>query len=176
MQDLPEYVHRQVLRYLQFSQLWNLSLVCKRLHALVHAKGACDGVYEQRWNQKRTDTTVREYLQKARTSTISVTGRVCCNRWKLEKDENDIGSTIQQILPPTTTPKKVELDDFDDEILPETDDFGDEIREEGTSAFEEEDFVAYQKGKHNGLWVSFEANATDRLRVDFLENFIDCCN
>jgi hypothetical protein len=64
MKDLPEHIHLQIISLLQFSHMWNVSLVCKQFHTLLHTKGICDGVYEQRWNHKRTDTTLHDYIEK----------------------------------------------------------------------------------------------------------------
>ena len=64
MKDLPEHVHLHIIHFLQFSHMWNLSLVCKHFHTLLHTNGVCDNVYEQRWNCKRKDTTISDYLEK----------------------------------------------------------------------------------------------------------------
>ena len=95
-----------------------------------------------------------------------------CNRWRLEKDENDTGSHPTTLSPPPIQ-KKIEYDDFDEEILPETDDFGEEIGS-GDELFGKEEYVAYQKGRRDGLWITFEASTAEPFRIEFLENFIDC--
>lgn len=174
METLPQAVHHQILQYLKFTHLWNLSLVNQFFCSLVNAPGVVDGIFEERWGYKEHGATLDKFLQagnylnyfnikystemkqlknnliiiliifKARDSHVELLGHNICCS-RWKLEPDHIDSPSPSISQPSSSNKReVQYDDFDEEILPESDDFGDEGGEEGKSVFEDGDFVDYK--------------------------------